>query len=94
MEVEITKKKGTGKMEQKVSYYLFPKTKVAEFRASVKKDIFERCLSRRRQYPNFQSHVFKHEFFPFPIPFLLENYLTVLLTVFSTRSTTLPGILV
>lgn len=40
----------------------------SEFRASVKKKCFLRCVARKKTVSLFQSHVFKHEFFLLRVP--------------------------
>ena len=54
------REQGTGNREQIRNFS-------SEFKAQSKKRCFLRCVARKKTVSLFQSHVFKHEFFLFPV---------------------------
>ena len=57
------REQGTGNREQGAN----KKQKLLSLKLSQKKDVFKRCVARKKTVSLFQSHVFKHEFFLFPV---------------------------
>jgi hypothetical protein len=66
---EGNREQGTGNREQgNREQGTDKKQKLLSLKLSQKKDVFTRCVARKKTVSLFQSHDFKHEFFLFPVP--------------------------